>query len=174
LARGKFANLDETYYKQQRDANSMANYGMPYDEYKAQQDELDFGTRDKKITAADEAFAARELDRVTGIGSNYLSATTGQTAQQMYAITSQQFKYTDPDDNKEKATTGERMVEQYGVYIDEGNMDAANKLLNAVPADKQSLRRLMEALQSVKLQKMGKAAVGTMTYESFLQSLGDT
>jgi hypothetical protein len=66
------------------------------------------------------------------------------------------------------------MVEQYGVYIDEGNMDAANKLLNAVPADKQSLRRLMEALQSVKLQKMGKAAVGTMTYESFLQSLGDT
>jgi hypothetical protein len=83
---------------------------MPYDEYKAQQDELDFGTRDKKITAADEAFAARELDRVTGTGSNYLSAATGQTAQQMYAITSQQFEFTDPDDGNKKATTGERMV----------------------------------------------------------------
>jgi hypothetical protein len=60
------------------------------------------------------------------------------------------------------------------VYIDEGNMDAANNLINSVPADKQSLKRLMEALKSVKLQKMGKAAVGTQTYEAYLQSLGDS
>lgn len=173
LARGKFAGLDATYYKQQQDVNSMANYGMPYDEYKAQQDELDYGTRDKKITAANEADAARELDKFTGTGSNYLSAATGQTAQQMYAITSQQFEFTDPDDGIKKATSGERMVQQFAVYIDEGNMDAANALLNAVPGDKQSLRRLMQALQSVKLQKMGKAAIGTQTYESFLADLGE-
>lgn len=174
LARGKFAGLDATYYKQKRDADSMALYGKPYDEQKAIDDEADFGTRDKKITSANEADAARELDRFTGTGSNYLSAATGQTAQQMYAITSQEFEFTDPTDGNKKATTGERMVEQYGVYIDEGNMDAANSLINSVPGDKQSLRRLMEALKSVKLQKMGKAAVGSQTYESYIMSLGDS
>jgi hypothetical protein len=174
LARGKFAGLDATYYKQQQDAKSMANYGMPYAEYQAQQDEDDFGTRDKKITSANEAFAARELDSFTGTGSNYLSAATGQTAEQMYGITQQEFKFVDPDDGNTKPTTGQRMIQQFGIYIDEGKLGEANKLLNAVPGDKQSLRRLMQALQSVKLQKMGKAAVGTQTYESFLMDLGDS
>ena len=173
LARGKFAGLDATYYKQQQDANSMALYGKPYDEQKAIDDELAFGTRDKKITSANEADAARELDSFTGTGSNYLSAATGQTAQQMYAITQQQFEFTDPKDGNKKATTGERMVEQYGIYIDEGNMDLATALINSVPSDKQSLRRLMEALKSVKLQKMGKVAQGSQTYESYVMSLGD-
>ena len=173
LARGKFAGLDATYYKQKQDADSIALYGKPYDEQKAIDDELDFGTRDKKITAANEADAARELDRFTGTGSNYLSAATGQTAQQMYAITEDQFEFIDPKDGKKKASSGEYMVEQYGIYIDEGNMDLAKALINSVPSDKQNLRRLMEALKSVKLQKMGKVAQGSQTYESYVMSLGD-
>ena len=173
LARGKFAGLDATYYKQKQDVDSVKLHGKPYDEQKAIDDELDFGTRDKKITAANEADAARELDRFTGTGSNYLSAATGQTAQQMYKITQDQFEFTDPKDGNKKATSGEYMVEQYGIYIDEGNMDLAKALINSVPSDKQNLRRLMQALSSVKLQKMGKAAIGSQTFEPYIMSLDD-
>jgi hypothetical protein len=90
----------------------------------------------------------------------------------MYATVTPQFKFTDPNDKVEKIGDGQYFVQQYGIYLDEGNMDKANQLLNSVPADRQDLKRLLQALQSVKLQKMGKAAIGTMTYESFLADLG--
>jgi hypothetical protein len=172
LARGKFANLDETYYKQQRDAQSLRENKMPYDEFKAQEEDLAFGTTDKKINSGIEAQAAASLDKIAGVGSKFLSAATGQTAAQMYATVTPQFKFTDPNDKVEKIGDGQYFVQQYGIYLDEGNMDKANQLLNSVPADRQDLKRLLQALQSVKLQKMGKAAIGTMTYESFLADLG--
>jgi hypothetical protein len=172
LARGKFANLDETYYKQQRDAQSLRENKMPYDEIKAQEEDLAFGTTDKKINSGIEAQAAASLDKIAGVGSKFLSAATGQTAAQMYATVTPQFKFTDPNDKVEKIGDGQYFVQQYGIYLDEGNMDKANQLLNSVPADRQDLKRLLQALQSVKLQKMGKAAIGTMTYESFLADLG--
>jgi hypothetical protein len=173
LARGKFANLDETYYKQQRDANSIALNQMPYDEYKAQQEDLAFGTTNKKINSGIEAEAAASLDEISGVGSSFLSAATGQTAAQMYKVAESEFDFTDPKDNVKKRGDGLYVIQQYGVYLDEGKLDMAQDLLNAIPQERQDLKRLVQALQSVKLQKMGKAAVGTMTYESFLNSLGE-
>ena len=173
LARGKFAGLDATYYKQQQDANSMANYGMPYDEYQKQQEDLAFGTKDKKINSAIEAEAASELDSIAGVGSSFLSAATGQTAAQMYKVAENEFTFTDPKDGNKKQANGLYVIKQYSTYLDEGKLGEAENLLNSIPKERQDLSRLIRALQSVKLQKMGKAAIGTMTYESFLQSLGD-
>lgn len=173
LARGKFVGLDETYYKEQQNLKSLRENGMPYEQFKAQQEDDLYGTSAKKIKSGDENFASTELDKISGVGSKYLSATTGQTATQMYGAVNTKFKFKDPEDGQEKDTTGNYMLQQYGVYIDEGKMDAANQLLNAVPKDRQDLARLMKGLQSVKLQKMGKAAIGTMTYESFLADLNN-
>jgi hypothetical protein len=173
LARGKFSGLDATYYKQQQDADSMAKYGMPYDEYQKQQEDLAYGTKNKKINSAIEAEAASELDAIAGVGSNFLSAATGQTAAQMYKVAENEFIFTDPKDNVKKQANGLYFIQQYSTYLDEGKLGEAENLLNSIPQERQDLSRLIRALQSVKLQKMGKAAVGTMTYESFLQSLSD-
>jgi hypothetical protein len=173
LARGKFAGLDAIYYKQQQDADSMAKYGMPYDEYQKQQEDLAYGTKNKKINSAIEAEAASELDAISGVGSNFLSAATGQTAAQMYKVAENEFTFTDPKDNVKKQANGLYFIQQYSTYLDEGKLGEAENLLNSIPQERQDLSRLIRALQSVKLQKMGKAAIGTMTYESFLQSLSD-
>ena len=174
LARGKFAGLDAIYYKQQQDADSMAKYGMPYDEYQKEQEDLAYGTKNKKINSAVEAEAASELDAIAGVGSSFLSAATGQTAAQMYKVAENKFNFTDPTDGQKKQANGLYVIKQYGTYLDEGKMSEAENLLNSIPQERQDLIRLIRALQSVKLQKMGKAAIGTMTYESFLQSLGDS
>ena len=102
LAAGKFAGLDAIYYKQQQDANSMAVNKMPYDEYKAQQEDLAFGTTDKKINAGIEAEAAANLDQISGVGSKFLSTATGQTAAQMYATVTPEFEFVDPNDKIKK------------------------------------------------------------------------
>ena len=174
LARGKFAGLDATYYKQQQDADSMAKYGKPYDEYQKEQEDLAYGTRNKKINSAVEAEAASELDAIAGVGSSFLSAATGQTAAQMYKVAENEFSFTDPKDGQKKQANGLYVIKQYSTYLDEGKLGEAENLLNSIPQERQDLSRLIRALQSVKLQKMGKAAIGTMTYESFLQSLGDS
>lgn len=173
LARGKFSGLDAIYYKQQQDANSMAKYGMPYDEYQKQQEDLAYGTKNKKINSAIEAEAASELDAIAGVGSSFLSAATGQTAAQMYNVAENEFTFTDPTDGQKKQANGLYVIQQYSTYLDEGKTSEAENLLNSIPQERQDLIRLIRALQSVKLQKMGKAAIGTMTYESFLQSLSD-
>lgn len=171
LAIGKFAGLDKTYYTEQEDIKSIRDYGMPAAEYKAQQEDLLYGTSAKKITSADEAFAATELDKVTNVGSKFLSAATGQTADQMYKVLEPEFVFTNPETKTSQAVNGAWFAQKYSTYLQDGQFDKANQFLSSVPQDRQDLKKLLQAIQSITLQKAGKAAIGTMTYESFLSSL---
>ena len=172
LAKAKFGNLDVEYLKQTRDAEA-AKYGMTYDEYVKSKEDERFGTSVKKELAGQEALAAAALENSTGLASKFLSANTGQTAAQMTGVLNQEFSYTDPDTQQVIPASGAFFAKQYSQYLREGNNEAANKLLSAVPGDRQDVNRLLRAIQSVMLQKMGKAAIGTMTYESFLNDLGE-
>jgi hypothetical protein len=164
LAAGKFAGLDKTYYTEQQDAKSMAEHGMPAAEWKAQNEDNLYGTSAKKIAAGDEQFASSELDKVTNLGSKYLSAATGQTAAQMYNVLDKKFTYTNPLNKTQEEANGTSLAAQYSQYITEGNGKAAQDLLNSIPADRQDLKRLLQAMQSVALMKFGKSAINTMTY----------
>jgi hypothetical protein len=172
LATAKFGDLDTQYLKQTRDTESMRRFGIPYDELMAKREDELFGTSAKKELAGQEALAAAALERVTGLGSKYLSANTGQTAAQMTGVLNQEFDFVDPDTNTTTRGSGAYFAEQYSTYLREGNNEAANKLLASIPGDKQDVRRLVDAIKSVMLTKAGKSAIGTMTYESFLNDLG--
>jgi hypothetical protein len=165
LATSKFANLDYEYLKRTRDAQSINEYGVPYDEFKAKQDDLLYGTSEKKLALQDERVASAELDRVTGLGSKYLSATTGQTATQMYNILGKEFKFNNPQTKTEENTSGAFFAQQYSQYLRDGKSSEASTLLNSIPSDKQDLKRLLLAIQSVFTSKAGKSAIATMTYD---------
>ena len=165
LATSKFSNLDAEYLKRTRDAASITEFGIPYEEQRAKEEDQLYGTTDKKIASANEAFASAELDKYTSLGSNYLSAATGQTAEQMYNIIDPGFYYQDPDTKQETATDGRWYTQQYAAYLADGDKEGASKLLNALPTDKQALKRLLLAMQSVFTAKAGKSAIATMTYD---------
>ena len=76
LATSKFSNLDAEYLKRTRDAASITEFGIPYEEQRAKEEDQLYGTTDKKIASANEAFASAELDKYTSLVSNYLSAAT--------------------------------------------------------------------------------------------------
>lgn len=171
LATSKFGNLDTEYLKQQRDTESVLNYGMTYDERQKALEDAKYGTSLTKETKGLESLAGIEIENLTRVGSKFLSANTGQTAKQMYDVLQPTFEYVDPSTNTKTVGSGSYFAQQYSQYLTDGDEDSADKLLNSVPQDRQDLRRLLTAIKSVMLTKQGKSAMNAMQYQA-LADLG--
>jgi hypothetical protein len=171
LATSKFGNLDTEYLKQKRDTESVLNYGMTYDERQKALEDAKYGTSLTKEAKGLESLAGLELENLTRVGSNFLSANTGQTAKQMYDVLQPTFEYVDPNTNTKTLGSGNYFAQQYSQYLTDGDNDSADKLLNSVPQDRQDLRRLLTAIRSVMPTKQGKSSMSAMQYEA-LADLG--
>ena len=145
LAAGKFANLDTSYYTQQRNAQSMAQYGVPYEQRK---DQLAAAAKEAKAVPGQWASA---IENTTGFKASALSALTAQTPEQMYSTYAQTYKIIDPATNQEVAPNGQAVVQMMKDYLSSGDTDSANKLITSVSASQgqQNLARILAAMYNL-------------------------
>jgi hypothetical protein len=148
LAAGKFAGLDSEYFKRNRDAQYMNQYGVPYDEYTSLQKEQEDALNTAKDQ--DEADALSNIESITGFSYGALSPIAGQTKIQMYNTLAGDYKYTDPVDNTEKSTNGAGVITQYRDFISSGDSEKAQKLIEEIDArpGAEALGLLLRALQN--------------------------
>jgi hypothetical protein len=141
LAAGKFGGLDNTYYTQQRDAESIAKTGMPY----AQAQDMETAAAKEQKTLPSRWAAA--LEQTTGFKSSAMSALTAQTPEQMYSTYSQDYTYKDPETDKEVVSNGQAIVEIMKSYLEAGENDFAMKLADSL--GQQDLARILNAMYNL-------------------------
>ena len=138
LAAGKFGALDNTYYTQQRDAQSIADYGVPYAQYQDQQTAF---AKEQKLIPSQWAAA---IEDTTGYKSSAMSALTAQTPEQMYSTYSEDYTYKDPETSEEVVSNGKGIVEIMRGYLQSGKTDLAEKLADSL--GQQDLARILNAM----------------------------
>lgn len=141
LAAGKFGGLDNTYYTQQRDAESISKYGVPYAQHQDQQNAFD---KEQKAIPAQWAAA---IENTTGYKATFLSALTAQTPEQMYATYKQDYTYKDPETNKEVVSNGQGIIDIMRQYLITGKTDFASKLADSL--GQQDLARILNAMYNL-------------------------
>lgn len=141
LAAGKFAGLDNQYYTQMRDQQSMAQYGVPYAQYKDMQAEA------AKAQKAIPGQWASAIESTTGYKSSAMSALTAQTPEQMYSTYSQNYTYKDPETEEEVVANGQALVDIMRNYLTSGETDLAMKLADSL--GEQDIARILNAMYNL-------------------------
>lgn len=132
LARGKFATAGQDYWQKQRDEEYMAMYGMPYEQYKFEQDQL--MTEQRGYSKEQQEQAESYIESLTGLRTSTLSELTAQSPIQLYnVINTGQYEIPDPE-------TGE-----VGVYNGAAVVDAVRESISA--GDTENLRSILESVQ---------------------------
>jgi hypothetical protein len=149
LAAGKFAGLDTEYFKRNRDAESIQEFGVPYDEYTALQKEQE----DALNTARDqdEVDALSNIERITGFSYGALSPIAGQTKIQMYNTIAQDYNYKDLNNNSVvTSSNGAGIIDEYKKFIANAKTDEAQNLIDSIDTTPgaESLALLLKALQN--------------------------
>ena len=119
LAAGKFANINDDYWKKERDEEYMATYGKPYEQYKFEQDRLSditAGGSKEKIAAA-----TVKIEELTGLRATSLSEKTSQTPVQMVDNLSRMYRIPDPATGEMTEANGAGIVEILRETIGSGN-----------------------------------------------------
>jgi hypothetical protein len=78
LARGKFAGIDETYFKRNRDRQYMKDYGQPYEQYMSGLNE------GNKLYTADTNAAQMGIEKVAGFKASAIESLTGRNSVSLY------------------------------------------------------------------------------------------
>jgi hypothetical protein len=149
LAAGKFAGLDSEYFKRNRDAEYMGQYGVPYDEYTALQKEKEDALNTAKDQ--DEADALSNIESITGFSYGALSPIAGQTKIQMYNTLAGNYSYKDlNNDSVLTSSNGAGVVAAYKDFIANAKTDEAQKLIDSIDTTPgaESLALLLKALQN--------------------------
>lgn len=141
LAAGKFSNLDTKYYEQQRNAQSLAQYGVPYEQWK------DMQAAEAKAQKAVPQQWATAIENTTGFKSSAMSALTAQTPEQMYATYSQEYTFKDPETGRENVANGQGIVDKMRQYLTSGETDFALKLADSL--GQQDLARILNAMYNL-------------------------
>ena len=141
LAAGKFTTLDDRYYAQQRDVESMDEYGMPYAEYKDKT-----ALFDKNQKAIIKQYADT-IESTSGYKANALAALTAQTPEQMYASYGVNYTYKDPETKNEVVKNGQAIVQIMREYLYAGELDFARDLADSLGS--QDLARILNAMYNL-------------------------
>lgn len=157
LAAGKFAGLDSEYFKQQRDQQYISQYGVPYEQWTAEQTKAqkDYAA----LTKSQQEQYKSMVEQSTGFSSDRLKTSTNMTPAQMYTAVSQTYDYGG------KQVTGQDFINQANAYIANGDDQAAVDLigeLSSIPGS-DALRRLMNVLLNFSLGKPAAIASSTET-----------
>ena len=141
LAAGKFAGLDTSYYTQQRDAQSMAQYGVPYAQ---RQDQLAAAAKEQKAIPGQWASA---IENTTGFKATALSSILGQTPEQIYSTYGQNYEFTDPATKTVKTANGQAIIEEMKKYMATGDEESALELSESL--GQQDLARVLNAMYAI-------------------------
>lgn len=127
LAAGKFAGLDASSWKQKRDQQYVTQYGVPYDEYQAQQKEAT--TLLKQQTTA----ATGNLETATGFSAKALAGVTGMTASQLSdQLGVQGVEFTDPSTKNVMSGSGLDILNQMKSYISSADTKSAQSIMDEI------------------------------------------
>lgn len=141
LAAGKFTGLDNKYYTQLRDQQSIAQYGVPYAQWKDME-----AARIKEEKTIPSRWSAA-IESTTGYNSSAMSALTAQTPEQMYATYGQDYTYKDPETNKDVVANGQGIVDIMRKYLTTGETDLALKLAESL--GEQDIARILNAMYNL-------------------------
>lgn len=135
LAAGKFANLDQTLYGNQLDAESISKTGMPYAEYKNFVEQEKSASEEKQKQTQDSYKS--ELGAITGLDPNVITRKTGRTAEQLLQT------YYSNEESKNYIDNAIAAIAQ------EDFQQAFNLANEAAAADRQDIRQLILALAGI-------------------------
>lgn len=147
LARGKFANIGQDYWQKERDEEYMARYGMPYEEYKFQQDQL--MNEQRGYTKEQQEQAESYIESLTGLRTSTLSELTAQSPLQLYdVLSSGQYEIPDPETGETGVFTGAGVINAVRNSISSGDVDNLRVILESVQAtpDGEGMALLVAAL----------------------------
>jgi hypothetical protein len=132
LAAGKFANINDDYWKKERDAEYQAEYGMPYEQYKFEQDRLsDITTGGSKEKIAE---ATVKIEELTGLRTTTLSEKTSQTPVQILENLSKMYQIPDPSTGELTEANGAGIVEILRESIGSGNNQGLQDIYESLMA----------------------------------------
>lgn len=146
LARGRFANIGTEYSKKKRDEEYMRTTGMPYEEYKFEQERL------AELDEAEIEAQKSELETLTGLRSTTLSEATAQTPEQLYRIlsdTKMSYQIPDPATGELAEYNGAGVIQALRDAISDPNSAASPQdifdAVEAIPGS-EGMRLLISAL----------------------------
>lgn len=154
LARSKFAGLDADYWKSKRDQQYVDVYGVPYDEYKAIQDEAaaNLETRENRARATTERAAIAEVEALTGFKATSFGNLIGRTPTQVAQAAAQEAEFTDANDEKVMANGAwaiKRAKELIASDPENGINQVDTMVREAEASNKPDIAALLVALMSM-------------------------
>jgi hypothetical protein len=128
LAAGKFAGIDETYFKRTRDRKYMNDYGQPYEQYMSGLQE------GNKLDTARANAAQSGIESLTGFKSSAIESLTGRNPVALYndVLKKSDIEYTDQDVTY--STDGETLTKLVLEKIANGETDNVFKLGESMKA----------------------------------------
>lgn len=147
LASGKFSGLDAEYFKQQRDEEYISQYGVPYEQWAAEQTKAqkDYAA----LTKSQQDQIKSTVEQGTGFSSSRLQASTNMTPAQMQAAMSTAYDYNG------QQLTGQDLINQVNSYVSQGQIDMAKSMLDDLKSDSttQGIYRLINVLLNFSVAK---------------------
>lgn len=122
LAAGKFAGIDEAYFKRTRDRKYMKDYGQPYEQYMSGLQE------GNKLYTADTNAAQMGIESLTSFKSSAIESLTGRNPVALYndVLKKKNIEYKDQDTTY--STDGETLTKLVLEKIANGETDNVFKL----------------------------------------------
>lgn len=152
LARGKFAGLDKTFFEEQRNAQYMQQYGMPYEKY---------SWLESQNTSAARAAAQKQIAQIeasTGLNINQIRSQSGMNDSAMYnALNMKDVQYEDPNGDIQQVDAEDIIGNALQMYQD-GDQEGLNEFVTQVgnvegQADLANLIRAIIGLQARKITR---------------------
>lgn len=154
LARSKFAGLDSEYWKSKRDQEYVNVYGVPYDEFKAIQDEAaaNLETQQDRSRTTKERAAIAEVESLTGFKATSFGNLIGRTPTQVAQAASEEAEFTDANGQKVIANGAwaiQRAKELIAADPENGINQVNNMVIEAENSNKPDIAALLVALMSM-------------------------
>lgn len=161
LAASKFADLDTREYERARDAQYLANYGVPYQQYKDIQEESTAITEDylrgqERAAKAGEEALDQSIQQRTGYSTSTLKTATGRPAEWIDATLNTSVDLPGEKGATIKATGDQALLKGIN-YLREGNVEQALNLAALVEEQNPDLAELINAILASNVKYRAKA-----------------
>jgi hypothetical protein len=140
LAAGKFAGIDETYFKRTRDRQYMKDYGQPYEQYMSGLNE------GNKLYTADINAAQMGIESLTGFKSSAIESLTGRNPIALYNDVLRKKNIEYKDQNTTYSTDGETLTKLVLEKIANGETDNVFKLGESMKAENPAVASFVYSL----------------------------
>lgn len=119
LAAGKFSDVGNEFFRQERDREYQQNFGMGFEQYDFEQDRIgDLASGGSKEAIAN---ATAQIETITGLRITTLSEMASQTPIQIFENLSRTYQIPDPNTGEMIEANGAGIVEALRESIGSGN-----------------------------------------------------